>query len=176
MCSLKGCGYNNPSPSLLRLPGAWVASLLQKASQGRKTGKDPSASVVPLVRKVHWPVWKAALPWIWCWCGLFTPVWLTGRKLGQSWSTALNPPAPGAVPAVPGAHPCWQWGLHTSPETTPQPQKRVPCGTGRKLRPGTWNFSPTQPAIAAGSMPCISRTVLQGEFQQHCSVGTSTGN
>lgn len=51
MCSLKGCGYNNPSPSLLHLPGAWVSSLLQRASQGRKTGKDPSASVVSLLIK-----------------------------------------------------------------------------------------------------------------------------
>lgn len=42
MCSLKGCGYNNPSPTLLHLPGAWVASPLQQASQGGKT--DPSAS------------------------------------------------------------------------------------------------------------------------------------
>lgn len=84
MCSLKGCGYNNSSPSLLHLPGVWVSSLLQWASQGRKLVRIQVHQWCPCLSKVHWPVWKAALPWFWCWCGLFTPVCITGAELEHS--------------------------------------------------------------------------------------------
>lgn len=158
MCSLEGCGCNNPFPSLLHLPGAWAASPLQRASQGIELGRiwvhqSPLACLKCCPALVMlWPF----LPQ----CGS------QGGKWGRAGAEPLLLPVLCLEHIPAGSGVC----------TIPQPQKQLPCNTGGKWRPGMCNFSPSQPAIAAGSMLWISRTVLQGEFQQHCSVGTSTGN
>lgn len=116
------CFYNVQTPK-----GAWMrwssVSPLSPAGglgwhhlfgglhEGKKMGKDPSASVVPLVSKGHWPVWNAPLPWIRCRPGLFPKTGVTGRKIGPSWERSSGsscspqcPPCPAGLALICGEH------------------------------------------------------------------------